>query len=114
VVPADAGPVAVAIDAAPAPPKFIIATISGPPDGTEVLAGGATVGVAPGPVQLPTGTAPVVLVFKAPGYVPLSKTLVPDHPQELHVVLKRRPVHHVPRGSAHDPDSILDPFGRKK
>jgi hypothetical protein len=71
-------------------PQTVIITIEGVPDGTEVFAGGMTVGAAPGPVQLPRIAEGMVLTFKADGYLPTSATVVPDHDQPLVVKLKKK------------------------
>ena len=97
--------------ATPATPTATIITIAGVPDGTDVAIGGATVGTAPGPVQVPHGTSPVVLVFKAAGYTPASREITPDRDQAIDVQLRKQPRHDAPKKS--DKDSILDPFGAK-
>ena len=95
----------------PALPQTVILTITGVPEGTEVFAGGMTVGAAPGPVQLPRDSSPLVLTFKADGYVMTSKEVTPDRDQELGITLKKRG-----GGGGKKPtrDDILDPFGRKR
>jgi len=95
----------------PALPQTVILTITGAPEGTEVIAGGMTVGAAPGPVQLPRDGSPLVLTFKADGYVMTSKEVTPDRDQELGITLKKRG-----GGGGKKPtrDDILDPFGRKR
>ncbi len=95
----------------PALPQTVIITITGAPEGTEVFAGGMTVGAAPGPVQLPRDTSPLVLTFKADGFVMTSKEVTPDQDQELGVTLKKRPGGS--GGKKPTRDDILDPFGRK-
>jgi serine/threonine-protein kinase len=92
---------------APAPADHVIVTVTGVPDGTEVLIGGVSIGVAPGPVQLDRGGRPVVLTFKAPGFVPASRTLTPDGDRPLSVQLKRRPA----AGAKHpSKDDIIEAF----
>jgi len=95
---------------APSLPQTVIITITGAPEGTEVFAGGMTVGAAPGPVQLPRDSSPLVLTFKADGFVMTSKEVTPDTDQELGITLKKRA-----GGGGKKPtkDDILDPFGRK-
>ena len=95
--------------------QTVIITIEGVPDGTEVFAGGMTVGAAPGPVQLPRIAEAMVLTFKADGYLPTSATVVPDHDQPLKVKLKKK------SGGGGGPtirkpgrDDIENPFGGKK
>ncbi len=95
--------------------QTVIITIEGVPDGTEVFAGGMTVGAAPGPVQLPRIAEAMVLTFKADGYLPTSATVVPDHDQPLVVKLKKK------GGGGGGPtirkpskDDIENPFGGKK
>ena len=94
-------------------PQTVIITIDGVPDGTEVFAGGMTVGAAPGPVQLPRIAEAMVLTFKADGYLPTSATVVPDHDQPLRVKLKKKsgggPTIHRP-----GKDDIENPFGGGK
>jgi serine/threonine-protein kinase len=81
---------------APAPmpeAQTVIVTVTGVPEGTEVLVGGMTVGAAPGPVQLPRDAAQqVVMVFKADGFKLESRTILPDKDQSLTIALKKKPV----------------------
>jgi serine/threonine protein kinase len=72
-------------------PRSVIMMITGAPVGSEVTIAGKPVGVAPGPVQLPHGTSPIVLTIRAKGYRPVSRTLTPDREQTLAITLKRRP-----------------------
>ena len=58
-------------------PQTVIITITGVPEGTEVFAGGMTIGAAPGPVQLPRIAEGMVLTFKADGYLPTSTRWCP-------------------------------------
>ncbi|CAN5917559.1 hypothetical protein BH11MYX3_BH11MYX3_34280 [soil metagenome] len=93
-------------------PQTLIITITGVPDGTEVFAGGMTVGAAPGPVQLPRVAEAMVLTFKADGYLPTSTKVVPDHDQALTMVMKKK------KGSGPGirrpgRDDIENPFGGK-
>jgi len=74
-----------------AKPANVIVTVTGVPDGTEVLAAGTVIGAAPGPVQLPFGTAEVVLTFRADGYLTTSKTVTPDKASTVDVGLKKKP-----------------------
>jgi tRNA A-37 threonylcarbamoyl transferase component Bud32 len=94
--------------AAPAAGDHVIVTVTGVPDGTDVLIGGVSIGVAPGPVQLDRGTRPVVLTFKAPGYVPASQTITPDGDRPLAVQLRRRPTGAAPKQPAKD--DIIEAF----
>jgi len=94
--------------AQPAPGDHVIVTVTGVPDGTDVLIGGVSIGVAPGPVQLDRGTRPVVLTFKAPGYLPASRTLTPDGDRPLAVQLRRRPGGGAPRQQSKD--DIIEAF----
>ena len=97
---------------APAPvPAHVIITVAGTPKGTEVRIAGALVGVAPGPVQLPRGTDPVVLTFALAGHVAESRTLTPDADQQLTVKLQRRGGGRPKRPSGKD--DIIDVFGGK-
>jgi eukaryotic-like serine/threonine-protein kinase len=100
---------------APTPPAetrtSVIVTISGVPDGTEVLVAGSPIGVAPGPVQLAYGTDPVVLTFRADGYVPASKPVTPNADSSLAVALKKKAVRRAK--SKGDKDDIIDvDFGK--
>jgi hypothetical protein len=114
--PAAAAPAPAAAAPAPAPapapkpaePDHVIITVTGVPDGTDVLIGSTSVGVAPGPVQLDRGGSPVVLTFKAPGYIPASRTLTPDGDRPLAVQLRRKPA----GGPARQPsrDDIIEAF----
>jgi hypothetical protein len=92
-------------------PQTVIITITGVPEGTEVFAGGMTVGAAPGPVQLPRDSASLVLTFKADGHIMTSKEITPDRSQELSVTLKKRAGG---GGKKATRDDILDPFRRKQ
>jgi eukaryotic-like serine/threonine-protein kinase len=76
---------------APVLGDHVIVTVTGVPEGTDVLIGSTSVGVAPGPVQLDRGARPVVLTFKAPGHYPVSRTITPDADRPLAVQLKARP-----------------------
>src|SRR5690606_18813584 len=102
------------VESTPELPPMVIVDVTGVPEGTEVLLGGSVVGVAPGPVQTLRGNAELVLTFRADGYVPASKTVVPDADQALAVALKKkaRPA----RGGGKRPtrDDIIDVFGNKK
>jgi tRNA A-37 threonylcarbamoyl transferase component Bud32 len=89
--------------------QTVIITVSGVPEGTEVFAGGMTVGAAPGPVQLPRDNAAMVLTFKADGFLTASHTVTPDRDQALEVSLKKKP-----GAKKKTKDDILDPFGRKQ
>ncbi len=100
-----ASPVEVVV---PALPQTVMITIAGVPEGTEVMAGGMTVGAAPGPVQLPRDDAPLVLTFKAEGYVMTSKEVTPDRNQDIQLVLKKRT-----GGKKTTRNDIIDPFGGK-
>ena len=109
VVPATPKPPVVAPDPTP---QTVIITIAGVPEGTEVFAGGMTIGAAPGPVQLPRIAEGMVLTFKADGYLPTSTTVVPDREQTLTVKLKKKGG----GGGGKRPgrDDIENPFGGKK
>ncbi len=99
------------VEAAPEPAKTVIVTISGVPEGTEVLSGRDVIGTAPGPVQLARGEAPIVLTFRADNYVPISKTVVPDADKSLEITLKKR----VRGGGGKSTrDDIIDVFGGKQ
>ncbi len=91
-------------------PQTVIITIGGVPEGTEVFAGGMTVGAAPGPVQLPRDASAMVLTFKVDGYLTTSREVTPDRDQRLDVTLKKKPG----SGTRKTKDDILDPFGRKQ
>jgi serine/threonine-protein kinase len=92
--------------------QTVIITIEGVPDGTEVIAGGMTAGAAPGPVQLPRDTAPMVLTFKVDGYLPASRTVTPDRDQPLTVTLKKKPSTQPTKRP--NKDDIIDAFEKKK
>jgi serine/threonine protein kinase len=94
----------------PPAPHDVIVTVAGVPDGTEVLAAGKPIGIAPGPVQLPKGDAAIVLVFKADGFIPVSKSVTPDKDQPLSVTLKKK------RSGGQKPgkDDIIDIFKEPK
>jgi hypothetical protein len=90
-------------------PQTAIITITGVPEGTEVFAGGMTVGAAPGPVQLPRVAEGMVLTFKSDGYLPASVTVTPDHDQTLPVKLKKKASAPVRKRPGRD--DIENPFG---
>ena len=112
----EAAPTVTAPEPQPAPivepaRTTVIVTISGVPDGTEVLVAGTAVGVAPGPVQLPYATDPLVLTFRAEGYVPASKSITPTSDSSMSMSLKKK---QAPRRT-HRKDDIIDvDFGRKR
>jgi eukaryotic-like serine/threonine-protein kinase len=89
----------------------VFVNVTGVPEGTEVLVEGRTVGAAPGPVQLPRGDAPVVLTFKADGYLPMSKTITPTRDEDLKVALKKKPGVGAPAKRS-SKDDIIDVFGK--
>jgi hypothetical protein len=121
----DRGPApAVVVHAAPAIPvvapdaglvvesPYVIVTIEGAPAVTDVSIAGRFVGSAPGPVQLPRGQDPVILVFKTEGYLSVSKTITPDRAQTLAVPMKKRARPSPPPG-VHGDDSrgtLAEPF----
>ena len=78
----------VAVDA---PPQTIVVEVTGTPPSTEVLVAGVLIGTAPGPVQLPYGSDPLVLTFQVEGYHPASHAVTPDRDQPLAIKLARRP-----------------------
>jgi len=100
------------VELKPEPAKTVIVTVTGVPDGTEVLIGGAVIGVAPGPVQLPRGDAAVVLTFRAESYLPASTTIVPDADKPLDITLKKKP--HRAGTAKSTRDDIINVFGGKK
>lgn len=115
VAPVPTPPPAPAPTPAPPPtPTTAIITVAGVPDGTEVLVGGKVVGVAPGPVQLDRSSTAVVLTFRAEGYVPASKSVVPDGDKPLDVTLKKKAARGGNDGKRPGRDDIIDVFGGKK
>jgi len=99
----------------PAPPieaQTVIITVTGVPDGTEVIVGGMTAGAAPGPVQLPRDSVPMVLTFKIDGYLPASRTVTPDRDQPLAVTLKKKASGTPPKKPTKD--DIIDIFDKKR
>jgi tRNA A-37 threonylcarbamoyl transferase component Bud32 len=100
---------------APQPPPVAkspaIVTVTGAPAGTDVSIAGASIGVAPGPVQVARDDSQVVLTFKAAGYQPASRAITPDRDQQLDVQLHK--IHHATPAAAPNKDSILDPFGAR-
>ena len=99
--------------AVPEAPKTVIVTVGGVPDGTEVSIAGAAIGVAPGPIQISRGDSPVVLTFRAEGFLPTSKSVVPDADKALDVTLKKKP-RAGGTGTKPNRDDIIDVFGKKK
>ena len=55
-----------------------------------------------------------MLTFKADGYLPISKAVVPDHDQALTITLKKKPRARAPGAKKPGRDDIIDVFGRKK
>ncbi len=94
-------------------PQMVIVDVTGVPDGTEVLVAGMTVGVAPGPVQLPRDTSALVLVFKADGYKLESRTVTPDRDQAIEIKLKKKPGFISGGNKPTRDDIIANPFGKK-
>ena len=89
--------------------------IKGAPEGTEIYRDGTELGAAPGPIQLDLATEPVVLTFKAEGYIVASRAIVPDADKTIEVVLK--PKGRVPAGKPRPgKDDIFDSvdFSKKK
>jgi serine/threonine-protein kinase len=99
-------------EAKPELPKTVIVTVTGVPDGTEVLIGSDVIGAAPGPVQLARSESPIVLTFRAEGYMPASTTVIPDGAKLVELSLKKKPR----RSGTSKPtrDDIIDVFGSKK
>ena len=95
---------------ADAAPKRVMVTISGAPEGTEIFLDGIELGAAPGPIQLDFAGQPVVLTFKADGYIVASKPVVPDGDKTLEVKLKAKPRAPVNPTGKHGPnkDDIFD------
>jgi serine/threonine protein kinase len=104
-------PAAEAPTPTPAEPTTVIVTITGAPEGTEVLVGTEVIGAAPGPVQLPKSERPVALTFRADGYLPLARPLVPDVDKTFEVSLKKKPRRSATSKSTRD--DIIDVFGGK-
>ena len=98
-------PVVVAVDAAP---QTIVVEITGTPPSTEVLVAGVLIGTAPGPVQLPYGSDPLVLTFQVEGYHPRSHAVTPDRDQPLSISLTRRP----PTKKRPTRDDLIDVFDK--
>jgi serine/threonine-protein kinase len=77
--------------AEPTPP-WVTITLEGPPRGTEVYGpSGALLGVAPGAIQLPRGTAPLIVTLKADGHVTASTPIVPDQDRTVPITLEPKP-----------------------
>jgi len=93
-------------------PPAVMVTIEGVPSGTDVVAGGRRVGVAPGRVQLPYGAGLVNLTFQANGYLPAGRAIVPDRDRSLSLTLARPRPQPPARGGRHTTkDDIIDVFG---
>jgi len=97
-------------------PAQVMVTVSGVPEGTEVLVAGKVVGTAPGEVQLARGDGKVVLTFRAEGYVAQSRTVVPSKDQQLTLALKKKPAAAATRTQPQEPgaDDIIPVFGKDK
>jgi hypothetical protein len=79
----------------------VIVTVAGVPSGTDVIAGGRRIGVAPGPVAVPYGAEPLALTFHAAGYQLAGRLLVPDRDRALSLTLVRAPPRAGPGGQTH-------------
>ncbi|HET7505620.1 MAG TPA: protein kinase [Kofleriaceae bacterium] len=87
-------------------------TIEGVPAGTDVVAHGRRIGAAPGRIELPYGTAPLALTFRAPGYLPVGRSVLPDRDRSLTVTLTRPPARPAARAARRPSrDDIIDVFG---
>ncbi len=109
VTPPAPPPAQVVIPAIDAGPHRVMITIAGAPEGTEIFRDGTELGAAPGPIQLDAASEPVVLTFKADGYMVASKPIVPDGNKTLDVVLKPKPHGPAPTGKrGTNKDDIFD------
>jgi eukaryotic-like serine/threonine-protein kinase len=96
---------------APVAPRSVTVTIEGVPPGTDVLAGARRVGVAPGPIPLPYGTAPWALTFRVSGYLPAGRSIVPDRDRALTLTLVKQTSPPPPGGKRPTKDDIINVFG---
>jgi serine/threonine-protein kinase len=101
-------PVIVPVDAPPERTTVTI-TVTNTPPNTEVLVAGVLIGTAPGPVQLPKSDDALVLMFRADGFLPLSREVKTDADQTIAVTLKKKVV-----GKKKNRDDIIDVFDKKK
>ena len=94
-------------------PAQVMVTVSGVPEGTEVLVAGEVVGTAPGDVQLARGDGKVVLTFRADGYISQSRTVIPGKDQLLKLALKKK---RAAATQTQEPgaDDIIPVFGKEK
>ena len=90
-------------------PSTIALRVDGAPAGTRVVVNGQAIGVVPGEIALPRGTAPIELGFDHAGYTPATATVVPDRDDHLVVTLQRRAT---PASPKRDRDSIENPFDK--
>jgi serine/threonine-protein kinase len=74
---------------APPPPRFVTVDIAGPPESTEVYGPSGLLGVVPGKLQLPHGSEPLLLTFKAKKYQTKSEQVVPSDDMTLTIELER-------------------------
>ena len=104
---------AVVVDAV-TQPKHVMVTVTGAPEGTEVLIGGTVRGAAPGDVQLDRGDDSVVLTFRADGYISQSKPVVPSQNQTLKLTLKPKRSAPPTRPGPSEPngDDLIHLFGK--
>jgi eukaryotic-like serine/threonine-protein kinase len=93
---------------APKDPEQVRLVLHGAPNGARVLRGDDVVGDANRPVLLPFGKTSVELTVAAPGYEPLSLSVVPDHEIESDVKLKRRAGR--PKSVGTIPSDLESPF----
>jgi serine/threonine-protein kinase len=79
------------------------------PAGARVLLDSVDRGAAPLDVKLPRGISSLPLELRAPGYLPLLQTIVPDSDQRLVLSLRPRPTKPA-RGGAPAPAATSDPW----
>jgi len=111
-------PAVVVPDAAPATPDTVVITLTGAPDGAQVLRDGKLIGIVP-KLSVSYSAKEQYLVLQADGYQPLPVTVVPDQDRSVPVTMKKKatrppphtstPTHHEP-----NPDDVEDPFKTKQ
>jgi serine/threonine-protein kinase len=96
---------------APAPaeaPSSVLLTVEGAPQGARIFQGDKLLGAAPGPVELASGNAEVLLNVVAPGHDTAQVRVVPEKSLSVTVKLKKHDVGAARRSTI--PRDLESPF----
>ena len=69
------------------PSSAVVIHVESRPPGARVSAAGEARGVTPLDIQVPRGTAPIVIELRSPGFGPTTQSVVPDADQKLLLAL---------------------------